>query len=253
MQLNIKHFVIFFTLLCFSCNNQNTKITEITGRQLLINDTLKAADSIDEYLIPYKQQINKVLNQPITYNPKTISKYEGEFNTAIGNLIADIVYEQSNPVFNKRTGKNIDFVLLNNGGIRSIISEGEVTIRTAYEVMPFENKIVVVELSGNKILEMIQHLQKPGKAQPVSRNVEIALNKNLTLNKLLINGKTVDKNKNYFVATSDYLSNGGDGMLFFKEPISTTNLDYLIRNQLIDYFKKVDTIRATIDNRFIKL
>jgi len=42
-------------------------------------------------------------------------------------------------------------------------------------------------------------------------------------------------------------------MGFFKNRTSITNLDYLVRNAIIDYFKKVDTITATVDNRFIQL
>ena len=55
------------------------------------------------------------------------------------------------------------------------------------------------------------------------------------------------------MATSDYLVSGGDNMVFFKDGQSITNLNYLIRNAMIDNFKKVDTISANVDNRFVKL
>ena len=86
----------------------------------------------------YKSNIDSV----ISYAPETYSKKDGNLNTAIGNLMADAVFSEANPVFNKRTGQNIDFVILNHGGIRSMIPKGNITTRTAYNVMPFENSVV---------------------------------------------------------------------------------------------------------------
>ena len=55
------------------------------------------------------------------------------------------------------------------------------------------------------------------------------------------------------MATNDYLYNGGGNMTFFKPNEGLYNLDYKIRNLLIDYFKKVDTINPVIDDRFIQI
>jgi len=181
-----------------------------------------------------------------------ITKEDGKYNTSAGNLMADIILSESNAVFKARTGKNVDFVLLNHGGIRSIISKGNVSARTAYEVMPFENSIVVVELSGPSILEMVDFLIKTKRPHPIA-GMQIILDRNDQLKTLIINGQAFDKNRNYFVATSNYLVTGGDNMGFFKNRIGSTDTDYLIRNAMIDYFKKVDTITTTIDDRFIKL
>ncbi|WKX75411.1 hypothetical protein [Zobellia laminariae] len=63
----------------------------------------------------------------------------------------------------------------------------------------------------------------------------------------------LEEDKTYYVATSNYLVNGGDSMVFFEDAVNITNTDYLIRNAMIDYFKKTDTLKPVIDNRFIKL
>lgn len=68
-----------------------------------------------------------------------------------------------------------------------------------------------------------------------------------------IHGQPFDENRNYYVATSDYLVNGGPSVGFFDEIISTTDTDYLIRNAIIDYFKKVDTLKAVADDRIKQL
>lgn len=53
-------------------------------------------------------------------------------------FLADITLEKCNPIFNKRENIDIDICLLNHGGIRSIIPQGNVTARNAYEVMPLK-------------------------------------------------------------------------------------------------------------------
>jgi len=253
MSLKIKHFVIFITFLCIvSCKQTPLHLTQIEAKQIAIDSTISQIDSITKFIDPYRKRINEVLDSTLAYAPKLITKKDGTYNTSAGNLMADIVLSESETIFNARTGKTIDFVLLNHGGIRSIISEGKVSARTAYEVMPFENSIVVVELSGTSVLEMIDFLIQSKRAHPIA-GMQIILTKNNQLKSLQIQGKPFDKNRTYFVATSNYLVTGGDNMGFFKNMLSATDTNYLIRNAMIDYFKKVDTLHSFVDNRFYKL
>lgn len=192
------------------------------------------------------------MDSVISYAVDTYSKRDGEYNTAIGNLFADATLEQANPVFNKRTGENIDLVLLNHGGIRAIISKGNISARTAYQIMPFENSLVVATLRGEQIKELVTYLQLAKRAHPIA-GLNIVLNEDYSLNKATINGKPIDYSKSYNVLTNDYLFNGGDRMDFFQKRDSLYVLDYKVRNALLDYFKKKDTINPVIDNRFIRL
>jgi hypothetical protein len=52
--------------------------------------------------------------------------------------------------------------------------------------------------------------------------------------------------------TSDYLVNGGDNMLFFKKSVEKYDLDYKLRNIIIDYFKENKVIKANKDIRISK-
>ncbi|MEL4308759.1 5'-nucleotidase [Joostella sp. CR20] len=254
MLLKTKHFVIFITIISLTaCKKGSTKLTSISGTEINITDTLKSVDSIDQFVKPYRDHIEEVLDEQLAYNPKNLSKNDGKLNSTIGNLMADITYEQSNPIFNKRTGNQIDFVLLNHGGIRATMSKGKVSRRTAYEIMPFKNETYVLELSAEKVHELIQYLAEAQTAHPISKQLQITLNKDNSVKSVTINGAPIDDNKTYFVATSDFLATGGDHMNFFKNPINTTDINYLLRNELIDYFEKVDTIKASTDNRFIKI
>ncbi|MEN8798050.1 MAG: 5'-nucleotidase, partial [Flavobacteriaceae bacterium] len=179
-------------------------------------------------------------------------KNDGRYNSSAGNLMADIVIHQSNPVFQSRTNERIDFVVLNHGGIRSVISKGNVSSRTAYEVMPFDNTIVVVQMKGKAIRDLVSHLIRSSRPHPIS-GLQIIIDKKDQLSSVSIQGEPFDENRTYDVATSDYLFNGGDNMVFFKDGSQHFELQYFIRNAMIDYFEKVDTLRAAVDDRFLKL
>lgn len=251
--MTIKHiFKLCYLFFIFSCNN-NYHLSKIEGKRLDINESITSDATIEDFIQPFRESVNRDLDSVISYATETYSKSNGELNTAIGNLMADAVYSQSDPVFFKRTGEHIDFTLLNHGGIRSIISKGNITSRTAYEVMPFENSTVVVALKGKQINEMMTYLSKAKRAHPVSSQLQLTLDKNGDVSSATISGKPIDKTKTYYVATNDYLYNGGDRMTFFHPNDSLYVLNYKIRNVLIDYFKKRDTLNPKIDRRFIKL
>lgn len=244
-------FILFITAI-FSCKQETQHLTRIEGKQISISDSLETDLEIETYIKPYRLHVNKELDSVLAYAVETYSKSDGELNTAIGNLFADIIYEQSNPVFYKRTGKNIDMVLVNHGGIRAIISKGNVTTRTAYEIMPFENSVVVAAIYGTQVNKLIDYLIKAKRAHPISK-LKLVVNKDFDLVEATINNIAIDTSKIYYVATNDYLYSGGDGMNFFQPNDSLYVLNYKIRNTLLDYFTKVDTINPVIDDRFIQL
>ena len=241
--------LLFFTMSFFACKKETLHLSKIEGKQIQITDSLRLDQDYDAIIKPFRENLNKDMNTILSYAPETYSKTNGEYNTAIGNLMADIVYSEGNKVFSKRTNKNIDAVLLNHGGIRATISKGNITTKTAFEVMPFENSIVVVALKGQQLDSMMDYLRHAKRAHPVS-GVELQMDKDFNITKALIQGKPIDKKKTYYLATNDYLYDGGDRMRFFKPNDSVYYLDYKIRNAMIDYFKKVDTINPKIDNRF---
>lgn len=240
--------IVAIALLFASCKN-DFQLVKIEGKRIEINDSLATNQDIENFVAPYRQRINKDLDSVLAYAVDTYSKTDGHLNTAIGNLVADVVLEQSNPIFNSRTGNDIDLVLLNHGGIRSIISKGNVTTRTAFGVMPFENSVIVVALKGQQIEDLIAYLSRAKRAHPIS-GLQLELDKDFKVISSSVNGKPIEKQKIYYVATNDYLYNGGDGMVFFQPNEGEYVLDYKVRNALIDYFKKVDTLNPVIDDRF---
>ncbi|WP_262733704.1 5'-nucleotidase C-terminal domain-containing protein [Gaetbulibacter sp. NE] len=250
--MNFKHLLVVASVLIFTSCKQENHLYRIEGKQIQITDSLQANSDVEAFIKPYREHVNKNLDSVLAYSVDTYSKNDGEYNTAVGNFMADAIYEQANPVFKKRTGKDIDFVLLNHGGIRSILSKGNVTARTAYGLMPFENSMVVVDLKGAQVKELLEYLAKAKRAHPISK-LKLVIDADFNVASASLHDSPIDFDKNYFVLTNDYLYNGGDHMDFFKTNDSLYDLDYKIRNALIDYFKKVDTINPVIDDRFIQL
>ncbi|WP_370173283.1 5'-nucleotidase C-terminal domain-containing protein [Leeuwenhoekiella palythoae] len=247
----LRNFILLFLALhVFSCKDSQATLTHIDGKQIPITDSIKSDPAIIEYVAPFKARIDAEMSAVLAYAPQSLSKNDGPFNTALGNMMADAVLELSNPVFEKRTGNTIDAVLLNHGGIRSTLNAGDVTMRTAFDLMPFENSVVVVELTSDKVNEMFEYL-KSGKAHPIA-GMKISIDDDNNLVKTTINGEPVKDGQTYFIATNDYLQQGGDGMTFFSDPVSMEVLDYKIRSILVDYFKTQDTIAPVRDNRFTK-
>ncbi|WP_299675873.1 5'-nucleotidase C-terminal domain-containing protein [uncultured Tenacibaculum sp.] len=243
-------FYAFCFLLVFtSCKQNEQHLTKITAKNIVLDSTIQNAQQINDAVSPYKEKLIKEMQQVLSYTPKDLVKNDGEMQSSLGNIMADLSIELSNPIHKEKTGKNIDFAMLNNGGIRSIISAGNITKEDAFKLMPFENELVAVELSGDKMIALIKYFIENKKAHPLSKNIALTIKGNDY--DLKINGETFDKNKTYTVVTSDYLQSGGDKMTFFKNPKRLTKLGYKLRTAIIDYFKKVDTIHATIDNRVI--
>ncbi|WP_424494373.1 5'-nucleotidase C-terminal domain-containing protein [Salinimicrobium sp. GXAS 041] len=246
-------FLIFSALLLtlISCGETNYKVSKIEGKQIAIKDSILANDSILDFIAPYKERLAQEMDSVLAYAPNNLSETNRDLNIALGNMMADAVMELSNPVFKARTGNNLDMVLLNHGGIRSSINKGAVTTKTAYQLMPFENEVVVAHLKGEQIKEIVRYLIEGQTAHPIA-GMELALDANNEIQKALVQGKPIQDDKIYYVATNDYLYEGGDNMNFFSKSQEVTALDYKIRNILIDYFKLKDTIAPVVDQRFIR-
>lgn len=241
---------LFLTTLLTSCNsNTNVHLDTVDYKRIEINDSLAQEDSIAQFIAPYGEKINQEMNRVLCYNPKSMHKNDTPLNTALGNMLCEIIVEQVNPVVKSRLDTNIDVVLLNHGGIRAPLPAGEVTTKRAYEIMPFENEVVVAQLNKAQMEQLIQYIVDRERAHPFS-GMKISLNADSSLNNVSINDQPLTE-KIYYVATSDYLYNGGDSMNFFNNT-TVTKTDYKIRNAMIDYFKKVDTLKFESDNRFTK-
>ncbi len=245
---------IFFLLLISTisgCKNEQVEIGKIQGKQIQIDQIFSPDSSITEFILPYKNELQHEISTILCYNPKILTRTDGDLESALGNIYADICFHEADSIFKSQTGKNIDFALFNYGGIRTVIPKGNVTVGNIFELMPFENKLVIVELSGTQTVKLFNYLKDSKKAHPIS-NLKLTL-KEASFKNILIQDKPFDPTRNYYVLTHDYLQHGGDNMSFFKEPVSLFSTQYKVRDAIIDYLVKIDTIKAQKDGRFVKI
>ncbi len=245
-----KYFVFILTFgVLVACHRNPWTSTRVTGTKIAIAESQPIDSTIDAVIQPYRQHIEKDLSTVLAYNPEPLDKSKGKWQTNIGCFMADVTLEYVNKTLAQRGLAPAAICLLNHGGIRAVIPQGDVTARTAYEVMPFENSVVVLALKGTQISAMVDYLLQEKKPHPLS-GLTFTLHDNHA-ESILVQGIPLDENKVYRVATSDYLSNGGDNMTFFSKALETEQTDYKIRNLLIDYFKATDTIRVNSTPRII--
>lgn len=246
-------YVIFVTFFAFwGCQGGKMHLHSVKNQLITVQSETLPNSDIEQFILPYREAIHKELESVLAYNPSDLVKEATALNVPISNFMADAIYEQANFVFSKRMNQNLDFVVLNWGGIRSSIPKGNVTKRTVFNIMPFENRLVAVQITGKKVLEMADYLASEHIPNPVSKHILLQINTQNQVVNFKVNAKEIDPDALYWVGTTDYLLRGGDRMYFFKEAPQVLDLEYQFRNALMDYFIKIDTLKTQTDDRFIK-
>lgn len=215
-----------------------------TRKNISINNELKNDEAFVKTIAPYKQKLDKEMSQKISHTGVDLTK-QGD-NSNLGNLLADYTFDGANEWAKKNLQRNIDAALINIGGIRTTIGKGDILLKSVFEVMPFENEVIIVKMKGTALQGLFDYYANRQVNNPVSHLYIETDNGQAT--KTLINGKTVNPGQDYYIATSDYLALGGDNMKFFSNgEMIPTGLK--LRDLFIDYFKKNPEVAAPADIR----
>lgn len=185
---------------------------------------------LKQMIAPYKIQLDSIMDVQIGTNAKTMSKArpEGELN----NWLADIVYTEAA----KNYKGKIDFSIQNYGGIRvPSLEAGPITVRNAYEIMPFDNEIVVLTTKGIVVKALFERIAEKG-GWPVSSQIKFVGHIDGEIISLKINGEDFDETKTYTYAIPDYIANGGDRCDFLKN-VEQVKLDLKVRDAIIANLK----------------
>lgn len=210
--------------------------------------TGSADTTIIKFIEPFKQAIQKEMNVIIGYSINSLDagKPEGLLN----NFAADAVFKIAKQKYKYNDSNPIDFCILNYGGLRKGLPKGDITVGNVYELMPFDNKMCVISLKGDDVLDLFNFLAKKIEGHPIA-NCSLVVENGIAQN-IIIDGNAIDTNKTYKIITSDYLSSGNDGMYFFKKAIKIEEVDCLIRDAFIDYILSFDKkpFQIVIDGRY---
>jgi len=170
----------------------------------------QADSSIANIYAPYKKQLEAQMNEQLGQLSVDLIKEQPESN--MGNFAADMVAIQAQAY----TGKSIDFAVLNYGGLRlPSIPKGPLKKGKIYELMPFDNMIVVMEMKGSELRPLFEHICMKG-GWPISSAVRMEIDDEFAPQNIRLEGQAIQADKKYRIATIDYLANGGDNCTFFK-------------------------------------
>lgn len=231
-----KRFIYLFLLLNLtSCKVQQLKVSYDSYK---ISNNNTESSKINDLLKPYKDSLSSIMNEVIGFSINGLTKKQPE--SVLGNFMTDAFKKMVEEKFKK----NIDAAFVNFGGIRSYIPKGDVTIGKMFELMPFENTIVLQKLTGSQLKLFLNKVCEKG-GWPVSVGLTYSI-KDKKLFEVFVNEKKVVDDEIYTIANSDYIAGGGDNCDMLKA-LPKENLNYLMREALIDYTKKLTKENKTVD------
>ncbi len=184
--------------------------------------------------------IGQVTNE-LSHDRATIS--------TLGQWVTDIM---------RHTSK-ADMAFLNGGALRTSIPAGVITMGKLYEVLPFDNTLVTLELTGEEVLRVLEHgiyNKQVGMVQ--FSGLRVTYNKALPVGKQIIevtlaDGSKLSLTKTYKLVTNDFLAQGGDGFTIFSRGKYIIDTNIPLRNCLIDAIKAASKIKFIGDNRFMEV
>lgn len=235
--------LFLITFLLSACNRQYYPV-QYSSNHSIISTAATIDSTVWRMIQPYKDSLDVEMNRVIGTVAKTMNKQQPE--STLGNWMCDAILSQSRKVHSG----NIEFTVLNHGGIRlPALPAGEITIGRIYELMPFDNRLVVVQIDSSIVQQLFDLMAAKGGWHVAGARYTI---KNGRATDIQINNKSLVSNKQYTLVISDYLVNGGDNCTMLQG-IPTTDIQLLLRDALIqsvtETTKNGAMIEGNLENR----
>ena len=240
-------------ILILSC--QGYKIVDANSSIIDIGKNLQELEFEEIELSKYRDSISKEMDKVI--NECLITMEVGCPEGLLGDFISDLsmLYVRKNFPENEFSP---DFCILNNGGFRSSLNKGLITIGDIFQIMPFDNHLLILEIKGNEMNDLITYI-KDKSTSNISRKSGVPLSgirlkiSGDKVNRCMISNKMYNPLKTYKVLTTNYLAGGGDNMAFFKNSRTILNTKLLLREVIIKYIEELGenniNINAQLDGR----
>jgi 2',3'-cyclic-nucleotide 2'-phosphodiesterase (5'-nucleotidase family) len=211
---------------------------------------------VEKMLAPYSEKIREL--------SKVIGRLEGGLNKTgvgggtLGNFVTDGI-----TAYARKSGKPVVLAIMNSGGLRkNEISAGELRASDIFELLPFENALVAVEVTGVQLAKLLEIVPRDAQA-----GARIHFKWNERSRPEFLSGKLIDENgkdqeidpqKIYTIVTIDYLLGlGGGAYAILQEAKSKTPLNITIRDAIMEYVKSETAagrpVRSVKDDRFIQV
>lgn len=245
----LRYFIFSSFLLAIVACQPNTYLVKSDASNAAINTKSPADESIDAMIAPYKGRVDEEMNRVIGEVATMLTKVQPE--CSLGNWEADLLFKKGKDYLEE----TIDFALLNHGGIRiTSIPTGNLTKGKIFELMPFDNMVVAVEIKGSELPTLFNHVVAKG-GWPISKEVKLTTQNGKAVD-VQINGQKVQKDKLYRFVTNNYIANGGDNCSFLKDN-KQLETGVLFRDAILEFVEEETKagrkIQAKVDGRYFMI
>jgi len=223
------------------------QIARITYTPVTVSEEMPAQqdEEVAALIGPYREKMKAEMDQVIGRVAQEMPG--GRPESLMGNFVSDVLASQAE----RYLGEEIDFAISNSGGLRiPAIPEGPLKRSTIYELLPFDNVLVVLSLSGKKVQQLADHMARAG-GWPVSQGFSMVMEHDRAT-EVRIQGEPLDAEHVYQVAMPDYVANGGDNASFLTD-IPQESTGRFMRDAVLEYIavknKAGESLRSSISGR----
>lgn len=239
-----KIIVCFLCSLFFltACQRPERHVVAVTTEAIKVNAN---ADGIQDaaylaQLAPLKADLEREMSMQVGYAPERM--WVGAPECPMLNWASDALWEAAKQTY----PGHVDIAIVNMGGMRCEWPKGPITRGNVFELMPFDNRLVVLTLKGSDVLALCESFARYGGQGVAGMRVTIVDGR---VANVMIGGKALNTKATYTVATSDYLAGGTDHMEALSRYTDYWNSDLLIRELYLSAVQTQDTVRAAVDGR----
>ena len=222
MRKSISTAILFYLLLLVSCN-PSYRSASVEYRNYNVQQKGNQNSQINALIKPYSDSVNGTMNNVIGENDVLLEKSVRK-NT-LGFFMTDAFLFMAKQKFNTE----VDVAFMNHGGIRlNELSAGKITNGTIFELMPFDNLLILQKVKG-KILKLYLDTMAFG-GTVIQSGLSMTISNKKPEN-ILVGNKPLDENADYVISNSDYMINNSE----ILKTIPVQNIGYLQRDAIIDY------------------
>ena len=185
---------------------------------------------LKEWVEPYEKEVQALNSQVIGQTDVAFADIN---ESVLPNFVTDMIYD----IASSLTPRKVDFAIGNMGGIRHPMPKGDISAGFIMSMLPFPNCVLVMEISGKDLKEALDVMARRG-GDALSKQITVGM-KDGKAAKVSLNGKDIDPNRTYLIATIDYLANGGDHMTPLTRGKVIRTSDHLFKFDAVDYIKAI--------------
>ncbi|GAA4444482.1 hypothetical protein GCM10023188_46530 [Pontibacter saemangeumensis] len=217
--------------LCFaSCQRTWVASPTLAETDVPVAKTISPDPEVEATITPYREQVTAKMEEIIGNAPVELGK--GEYQSPLGNFVVDLMLEEARKLYDGE----IDMATTTNGGLRVPIPLGAVKVGTIFELMPFENELVVLTLTGATVQAFFDKAAEAKFAPIANATYSVQNGKALDIK---IGGMPFDPSQTYTLVTSDYLAGGGDNLGMFKNALKTEKVGLMMRDAILQHIRQL--------------